>query len=114
MQEKEAAIFEQLLSLSHRLGEPERDLVILGDGNTSARIDDDTFWIKASGAYLHQISVDGFTRLRLSPLLEMIDSTARSDADIQQGGIRPLKRSYTRWHIHFAAHPSLGILIRLP
>lgn len=85
MQEKEAAIFEQLLSLSHRLGEPERDLVILGDGNTSVRIDDDTFWIKASGAYLHQISADGFTRLRLSPLLEMIDSAAESDADIQQG-----------------------------
>ena len=84
MREKEIAIFEQLLGLSRRLGEPERDLVILGDGNTSARIDDDTFWIKASGAYLHQISADGFTRMLLSPLLDMIDSPVQSDADIQK------------------------------
>jgi len=84
MQENEARIFEQLLSLSRRLGEPERDLVILGDGNTSAKIDEDTFWVKASGAYLHQIPSDGFTRMRLSPLLEMIDHDTKSDTDIQR------------------------------
>ncbi len=85
MSEKEDAIFERLIGLSRRLSEPERDLVILGDGNTSARVDDDTFLVKASGSYLHQISADGFTKVRLSPLLEMIDDTAKSDADIQKG-----------------------------
>jgi len=84
MNEKEDAILEQLIGLSRRLGEPERDLVILGDGNTSAKVDDDTFFVKASGSYLHQISADGFTKVRLSPILELIDS-AKSDADIQKG-----------------------------
>lgn len=85
MNKKEDAILEQLIGLSRRLGEPERDLVILGDGNTSARVDDDTFFVKASGSYLHQISADGFTKVHLSPILEMIDDTAKSDTDIQKG-----------------------------
>ncbi|HSW43277.1 MAG TPA: hypothetical protein VLM76_12275 [Patescibacteria group bacterium] len=42
----------QLIGLSRSLGEPSRQLAILGEGNTSARIDDETFWVKASGTQL--------------------------------------------------------------
>ena len=84
MDENETAAFEQLIALSHRLGEPARDLVILGDGNTSARIDQDTFWVKASGASLNQISADGFTRVRLQSVLGMLEMGQLSDGQIHQ------------------------------
>ena len=36
-----------LVACSRRLGDPALDYVILGEGNTSARIDAETFWVKA-------------------------------------------------------------------
>ncbi len=77
-------ILQQLVSLSRNLGLPERDYVILGDGNTSARIDESTFWIKASGAYLHQIRPEDFVQVRLEPMLEMLEENDLSDAEIQR------------------------------
>ncbi len=38
-----------LLKLSHDLGREDRGLAILGEGNTSCRLDGDTFLVKASG-----------------------------------------------------------------
>ena len=45
-------ILQDLLTLSHDLGREDRGLAILGEGNTSARLSDDTFLVKASGACL--------------------------------------------------------------
>jgi rhamnose utilization protein RhaD (predicted bifunctional aldolase and dehydrogenase) len=84
MNNDETDILEQLIGLSRRLGEPARDLVILGDGNTSARIDDDTFWVKASGASLDQISADGFTRVRLQSVIRILEMGELSDEQIHQ------------------------------
>ena len=39
----------ELVQLSRDLGQPQRKLVIIGEGNTSLRVDDETFWVKASG-----------------------------------------------------------------
>ena len=41
--DEKTRIKEQLLYLSNTLGNKEDNLVILGEGNTSARIDNDTF-----------------------------------------------------------------------
>ena len=43
---------DQLVALSNRLGDPAHDYVILGEGNTSARADAGSFWVKTSGAEL--------------------------------------------------------------
>lgn len=53
-------ILEQVTYLSHWLGEPEREMAILGEGNTSARLDDNSFYIKASGKSLGTITPSGF------------------------------------------------------
>ncbi|MCS6775348.1 MAG: class II aldolase/adducin family protein, partial [Chloroherpetonaceae bacterium] len=53
-------ILEQLTALSHFLGDPARDLAILGEGNTSARLDSEVFYVKASGKQLGTITPDGF------------------------------------------------------
>ncbi|MCP4538861.1 MAG: aldolase, partial [Chloroflexi bacterium] len=54
----------QLVAMSNNLGDPALDYVILGEGNTSARADDDTFWVKASGVNLRMIDAGGFVRVR--------------------------------------------------
>jgi rhamnose utilization protein RhaD (predicted bifunctional aldolase and dehydrogenase) len=41
-----------LVEMSNEIGRPERDFVILGEGNTSAAAGDGTFWVKASGTEL--------------------------------------------------------------
>jgi len=75
---------EELVEMSRVLGEPTADCVILGEGNTSARIDEETFWIKASGAQLPTITAEGFVRVRFAPVLELLDAEAPSDEMIKQ------------------------------
>ena len=43
------SILDDLIGMSRELARPERDLVILGEGNTSAACGDGSFWLKASG-----------------------------------------------------------------
>ncbi len=74
----------QLVEMSRRLGAPENDYVILGEGNTAARIDAETFWVKASGAHLPAITPEGFVRVRFAPVLELLDAEDTSDATIEQ------------------------------
>lgn len=73
------AILEQLIALSHHLGEPARDYVIIGEGNTSARVDDASFYIKASGAYLQHIDASGFVRVHQARVLQLLDADASDD-----------------------------------
>ena len=81
----EQAILEQLVAMSRALGEPERDYVILGEGNTSARVDEDRMYVKASGARLEGITAEGFVQVWRSKVLQMLDAGDLSDAEIEQG-----------------------------
>jgi rhamnose utilization protein RhaD (predicted bifunctional aldolase and dehydrogenase) len=74
---------QKLVTMSRRLGEPSLDYVILGEGNTSARADDETFWVKASGVYMPAIEAQGFVRVRFAPLLDMLDGPDLSDEEIK-------------------------------
>ncbi len=78
------SILETLVGMSRRMGEPSRDLVILGDGNTSARIDAETFWVKASGEMLDGISADGFTQIRFAPILDILQRPPSDDDDMKR------------------------------
>ena len=62
-----------LINMTRALGEPALDYVIIGEGNTSMRIDDESFYVKASGHQMHNISEDGFVAVRLAPMLAMLD-----------------------------------------
>lgn len=64
---------DELVTMTRTLGLPHLDYVIIGEGNTSARIDDDTFWIKASGQQMHGIEPDGFVAVQFGPVLAMFD-----------------------------------------
>lgn len=64
---------QPLIEMTQTLGLPTNDYVIIGEGNTSYRVDDDTFWIKASGQAMHGIGADGFVEVRFAPILNMVN-----------------------------------------
>jgi rhamnose utilization protein RhaD (predicted bifunctional aldolase and dehydrogenase) len=70
----------QLVALSRSLGRPERDLVVLAEGNTSVALGDGTFLVKSSGARLESVSANDCIRLRLPPLLEAVVDGGAADA----------------------------------
>ena len=75
----------QLVEMSARLGRPENELVILGEGNSSALIDDDTFWVKASGTQLPGCDESCFVRVRFEPVLEMLKADGMTDQQVAEG-----------------------------
>ena len=66
---KDTETTNELLSLSHFLGEEHRQLAILGEGNTSAKLDDDRFLVKASGSCLQTLGEDDVVACRFDKLL---------------------------------------------
>jgi rhamnose utilization protein RhaD (predicted bifunctional aldolase and dehydrogenase) len=94
-------ILSQLITLSHNLADPALDYVILSEGNTSARADADTFWVKASGTELRTIDPAGFVRVSFERVLNILDDSDLDDEAVKQrldaasvelgstGGVRP-------------------------
>lgn len=74
---------DELLALSHFLGEEHRGLAILGEGNTSAKIDDNSFLVKASGSCLKTLTADEVVACRFDKLLPMLDQDTLSDQDVE-------------------------------
>jgi len=69
-----------MIALSHELGRGERKLAILGEGNTSARLSDQTFVVKASGFSLATLSKAGVVECRFDKLLPLLDAKSLGDA----------------------------------
>jgi len=76
---------EQLVEMTRTLGQPHMDYVIIGEGNTSCRIDADSFWVKASGQQMNNIGADGFVAVRLAPVLALLDQADISEEQLKQG-----------------------------
>jgi len=74
--------WRQLVELSRRIGTAAESYAILGEGNTSTRSGEDTFWVKASGTSLSTAKKDSFTEC-LRPILESLwESKFRSDTEV--------------------------------
>lgn len=78
-------ILEQLVTMSRNLGDPALDYAILGEGNTSAKADDETFWVKASGAEMRSIEARGFVQVRFDRVLELLVAGDLTDDAIKAG-----------------------------
>ena len=72
----------RLLDLSRQLGREDRRLAILGEGNTSARLSDAAFLVKASGASLATLDDSGLTACRFDRLLPLLDAGILGDAAV--------------------------------
>lgn len=75
----------ELLRLSHELGNPLRSLAILGEGNTSARLDDKTFLVKASGTCLGTLKEQDVVECRFEVIHALLAKKKLSDAEIDAG-----------------------------
>ena len=73
-----------LLKLSHDLGREDRALALLGEGNTSCRLDAETFLVKASGSSLGQLEENQLVACRFAALLPLLESPDLSDADVEK------------------------------
>lgn len=78
-------ILTQLVAMSKTLGNPALDYVILGEGNTSARADADTFWVKASGEELRTMEAGGFVRVYFDQALALLEADNLDDNDFKTG-----------------------------
>jgi rhamnose utilization protein RhaD (predicted bifunctional aldolase and dehydrogenase) len=81
MNSQRANIVSELLNLSHEFG--RRGLVILGEGNVSARLNESTFLVKASGTSLGTLIEGNLTECRFDRLLSFFDDKPVSDAEVE-------------------------------
>src|SRR5262245_44450485 len=75
----DAALLAELLELSHEIGREDRDLAILGEGNTSVRLDAGRFAVKASGSCLATLTAADLTVCQAGPLLAVLDAVPMPD-----------------------------------
>lgn len=79
---EQESILEKLIDLSRWLGAPEQDCAILGEGNTSARIDENSFYVKASGTELRTLNETGLLQMSMQPTLAIIDDASITDENL--------------------------------
>jgi rhamnose utilization protein RhaD (predicted bifunctional aldolase and dehydrogenase) len=77
-------ILKELIQLSHELGREDRQLAILGEGNVSADLGGNEFYVKASGSQLADIDAKGITRVRMQPILDALESPDKSDDEVRK------------------------------
>lgn len=77
-------ILSQLVAMSRSLADPANDYVILAEGNTSARVDDHSFWVKASGAGMCDIGPAGFVQVNFAAVRTMLTGPDLSDDETRQ------------------------------
>ncbi|HPO15530.1 MAG TPA: class II aldolase/adducin family protein [Candidatus Hydrogenedentes bacterium] len=77
-------VLQQLVEMSHYLGDPGRTYAILGEGNTSARIDQDSFYVKASGTTLATMKPSDFLAVSISKVTAILDDAKAGDADVDR------------------------------
>jgi rhamnose utilization protein RhaD (predicted bifunctional aldolase and dehydrogenase) len=81
MNSERSTIVANLVSLSREFG--HRELVILGEGNVSARLDDSTFLVKASGTSLGSLVEENLTECRFDRLFSFFEDKPVSDTEVE-------------------------------
>lgn len=75
---------KQLITMSNELGNAQNDYVILGEGNSSARADESSFWVKASGTSLNGIGEKGFVQVQFEPVLALLAMPVVTDTAVKE------------------------------
>lgn len=98
-------VLEQLITLSKNLGNPANDYVILSEGNTSAKVDNETFWVKASGTQLLTMDYPDFVQVKFEPTLALLEAKNLDDQNVKDG-LNAAKVDPT-----VAVHPSVETIL---
>jgi rhamnose utilization protein RhaD (predicted bifunctional aldolase and dehydrogenase) len=73
---------DDLVTLGRTLGERDRDLVLLAEGNISARLEGSLMLVKASGCSMGSLVDDDILTVDRSVILTLADRDAVTDADV--------------------------------
>lgn len=73
---------DELVTLTRALGEPSKDLVILAEGNTSKRLDDDRILVKTSGSYMSDSRREDFVVTDVAPLIALMEDPDATQEDL--------------------------------
>lgn len=79
-----SVILDQLVDLTRYLGDPARPYAILGEGNTSARVDETSFYVKASGTTMADIDASGFVQVKSDVVLAILEDESAGDEDVSK------------------------------
>ena len=77
------SLIDDFVTLSHAVGEPTLDAAILGEGNTSVKGENDTFYVKASGCSLGTLGSQHAVHLKRAPIMALLDQPAVDEAALQ-------------------------------
>ncbi len=75
-------VLDELVTLSLEVGREDRQLAILGEGNTSADVGDGTFWIKASGTSLSTATPASFSHIRMDAVLAYVERDQMTEEEV--------------------------------
>jgi rhamnose utilization protein RhaD (predicted bifunctional aldolase and dehydrogenase) len=78
-------ILSQLVALSNNLGKPELNYAIMGEGNTSARLDEGSFYVKVSGSELRTATEKSFVRCSMERVLTLMSIPDLDDKKTKEG-----------------------------
>ena len=107
-------VTDELVSLSHRLGDPAKDFVILAEGNASQLLSDGRVAVKASGAYMATAGREEYVVTDVQPLIDLIEDPSTTQEELttaldagEQGGARRRGSIETLVHVAVqAVHPA--------
>ncbi|MBM3496949.1 MAG: class II aldolase/adducin family protein [Armatimonadetes bacterium] len=94
-------------------------MAILGEGNTSARVDADSFYVKESGKGLLEADAGSFVLVSIPTILATLDGPPLDDAQIRQvlldarigcAGDRPRPSVETFLHAYLLSLPDIGFV----
>jgi rhamnose utilization protein RhaD (predicted bifunctional aldolase and dehydrogenase) len=106
-----------LLKLSHDLGREDRGLAMLGEGNTSCRLDNETFLVKASGSSLSNLQESQLVACRFSVLLPLLKAGPMTDAEVEKALLdsrvdpaQPKPSVEAVFHAYFLSLPGIEVV----
>ena len=75
---------KSLLRLSHEIGREDRPLAILGEGNTSVKLNNEQFAVKASGCCLATLTETDVTTCDTAQLLGILEKRQLPDEELEE------------------------------
>lgn len=78
-------VLRDLVNLSRELGKEERQLAMLGEGNTGAVVGPGSFLVKASGTRMGRVGPRNFLKIRTAAVLKLLVRKGLTDAQVMEG-----------------------------
>lgn len=76
------SVLNELVDLSLNLGKEDRQLAMLGEGNTAALAGPGQFWVKASGTRMGRAAARNFLKIDIKKALRLMEAKGLSDLQV--------------------------------